>query len=553
MIIPEEIRKNVLFMKDKNGSLNIRSYKKNVSKETFNFLQEHNITITELFNLIKYDLSEFPKCPTCGSPVRNFYKNHTYCSNKCAQRSIEIKDKIKKTNLERFGVEYSSQNKEIRDKQKKTCLEKYGTEYTFQSKEIQDKVKATNLERYGTEYYTNTNEFKEKVKHTNVEKYGVENVWSSEEIKDKIKKIMVERYGAENYNQTIYSTINGRKRIYESFLSKLELKRIKFLSSYDDYISLKELKFKCLKCNTEFTSYDGNAGKIHCPNYAIEMSSMEEKDITNFIKSLTNMTIIENDRKVINPQELDIYIPERNLAIEYNGMYWHSDLFKDKNYHQNKFLKCKEHGIRLIQINEYDWLNKQHIIKSIIRNLFGCSENKIYARKCFVSEISLKQYKEFLLENHIQGPVNSKYRYGLFYNSELVSVIGFGKSRFKKGEMELHRFCSKLNYSIIGGFSKLIKHFMEQNICSEFVSYVDLNYFNGNGYFKNNFKFIELTQPNYYYWNGKDYLNRIQCQKHKLKSLLSNFDESKTEYENMINNGYIRIFDSGNLKLIYKK
>lgn len=157
------------------------------------------------------------------------------------------------------------------------------------------------------------------------------------------------------------------------------------------------------------------------------------------------------------------------------------------------------------------------------------------------------------MENHIQGAVNSKYRYGLFYNSELVSVIGFGKSRFKKDEMELHRFCSKVNYSVVGAFSKLISHFMKQNICSEFITYVDLNYFNGNSYFKNNFNFIELTTPNYHYWNGKNYLNRIQCQKYKLKSFLSSFDETKTEYENMISNGYLKVYDCGNLKLIYKK
>lgn len=97
------------------------------------------------------------------------------------------------------------------------------------------------------------------------------------------------------------------------------------------------------------------------------MSSIEEKDITNFIQSLTSESIIENDRRVINPQELDIYVPNKNLAFEYNGMYWHSDLFKDKDYHQKKFLKCKEKGIRLIQINEYDWMNKQDIVKSIIK------------------------------------------------------------------------------------------------------------------------------------------------------------------------------------------
>ena len=540
MIIPEEIRKNVLSMKDKNGSLNIRSYKKNVSKETFNFLQEYNITITELFNLIKYDFSEFPKCPTCGSPVRNFYKNHTYCSNKCAQRSIEIKDKIKKTNLERFGVEYSSQNKEIRDKQKKTCLEKYGTEYTFQSKEIQDKVKATNLERYGTEYYTNTNEFKEKVKHTNVEKYGVENVWSSEEIKDKIKKTMLERYGAENYRSSKESTIRCRTNNYQIFKDRLKLKMIELLTPLEEYIFAKNLKFKCLKCNTEFTSTKRNIHKIHCPNYAIEMSSAEEKELYYYIKSIYNNEIIQNSRKIITPYEIDIYIPEKNLAIEYNGSYWHSDLYHEILYHQKKYLLCKNKNIKLIQVTDYHWINKNAIVKSIIKSNLNIFDKIVNSNDCSIEEINQDAYSKFLVHNHIEGPIISDYRLGLLYQNELISVIGFSK---KSSFIHIDRFCNKINCNIIGSFKK----FLDYSKFDEFVLHCNLNYFNEHDY-KYNINESSIEKPNYFYWNFIDYIIDTNEIKFKIK-----YDESKTEYENMISNGYYRIYDAGNLKLIYKK
>ena len=157
------------------------------------------------------------------------------------------------------------------------------------------------------------------------------------------------------------------------------------------------------------------------------------------------------------------------------------------------------------------------------------------------------QYKQFLDVNHIQGGINSSLRLGLFYQGELVSVIGFGKSRFKKGEYELHRYCSKLYTQVIGGFSKLIKH----SGVNEFISYVDRSKFNGSGYMSIGFKILGYTEPSYVYIKNKEILRRMTCQKHKLSNILENYDETLTEEENMINNGYIKIYYCGNIKMIW--
>ena len=197
------------------------------------------------------------------------------------------------------------------------------------------------------------------------------------------------------------------------------------------------------------------------------------------------------------------------------------------------------------------WAFNQEKIKSLIKSALGIFDVRLYARKCTIKEISSAEYKEFLELYHLQGAVNSSVRYGLFYKDELVSVIGFGKSRFKKGEIELHRYCVKAGYQIVGGFSKLIKHACKEHQIKEFISYIDLAHFNGTGYKKAGFKKIEVTQPSYIYIRGDEIKSRMQCQKHKLEAFLEEYDPNLSEYENMLLNDWDRVYDCGNLKVKY--
>ncbi len=180
-----------------------------------------------------------------------------------------------------------------------------------------------------------------------------------------------------------------------------------------------------------------------------------------------------NNREILNGKELDIYIPSKNVAIEFNGLYWHSDKQKPFDYHKIKTELCNQKGIRLIHIFEDEWQNNKDIIKSIIKSSLGIYDRKIYARKCEIKELNNKEYKDFLVKNHIQGQINSSLKVGLFYKNELVQVAGFGKSRFKSNELELHRMCTLLNTQVIGGFSKLCKYLNQP-----FISYIDKSKFN---------------------------------------------------------------------------
>jgi hypothetical protein len=166
-----------------------------------------------------------------------------------------------------------------------------------------------------------------------------------------------------------------------------------------------------------------------------------------------------------------------------------------------------------------------------------------------VREINQDQYRQFLENNHLQGSVNSSLRLGLFYNDELVQVAGWGRSRFNQSEIELHRMCSALNTQVIGGFSKLIK---ASNL-NEFISYIDLSVHDGHSYLASGFHILDKTGPGYFYYKDGVRYSRQAFQKSLLPSKLEKFSPDLSEYENMLNNRYLRIYDSGNLKVIYRK
>jgi len=253
---------------------------------------------------------------------------------------------------------------------------------------------------------------------------------------------------------------------------------------------------------------------------------------------------------------LDIFIPSLNLAIEFNGTFWHSEISGNKNkvYHLNKTKSCIFKGIKLIHIFQFEWDTKKEIIKSILKNIIKKTPNKIYARECEVRDITLQCSIDFLEKNHLQGKDKSSIKLGLYHKNELVSVMTFCKSRFdKKCEYEMSRYCNNLNTSIIGGGNKLFSHFINSYRPNSMVSYSDRRYFNGNIYRQLGFTFVDNTSPSYFYLKEyKIVFNRINFQKHKLKKVLSNFDDKLSEWENMKINGFDRIWDCGHSKWVIK-
>lgn len=290
----------------------------------------------------------------------------------------------------------------------------------------------------------------------------------------------------------------------------------------------------------------------NCNEYErkIKKVSNEEKSLFEYIESIYDGELIQSNRSILKGKELDIYIPQKNLAIEYNGLYSHyyrpyekkECLIKGKMYHLNKTLECQEHNIQLLHFFSDEWIFKKDIMKSIISSKLNLNK-KIYARKCKIVSVSTYDKNHFLNENHIQGEDKSIIKIGLEYDNELVCIMTFCKSRFNKNyEWELSRFSNKIGINVIGGFSKLLKYFRKNNNGS-IISYADRRYSNGNVYIKNGFELLHINSPSYYYVD-KSFLKRHNRMKFQKKLI----DASDcTEYEKARELGYNKIFDCGTI------
>lgn len=327
----------------------------------------------------------------------------------------------------------------------------------------------------------------------------------------------------------------------------------------DNYLEndIKWGTLKCHNCGGEFKRRLDNGRYYNISCYHCEKEngvSGVEKNLREEIANFYKGEIIFNDRKILNGKELDIYIPEKKLAIELNGILWHSfgsswpnNLNREKeekDKHYKKYKQCEKLGIQLLQFTDIDYFNKKEIILNIIKAKLGISDVRIYARKCEIKELSKTQKSNFCNANHLQGDGHSQIEYGLFYNNELVSIMTFGKRKITKGKpkMEIIRYCNKLNYNIIGGASKLLKHFIKNNQCSTLITYADNSISNGNVYKQLGFTLTKETKWNYWYFsynNHNKLLHRSNFMRHKLNTKL-------TEKEEMYNRGYRRYYDAGN-------
>ena len=515
------------------------------------------------FRIKIFFMNQKPTCIVCNKPVV-FADNKLsdYCSLKEC-RKIGSKERSKKTMIENYGVEYSTQSNICQDKRKQTCIEKYGTDHPAKSEITKTKNKNTNLEKYGVDHYSKTNEFKDKFKNTNLEKYGVENIFQNEDIKRKIKNTNLEKYGVEN----IFQNEDIKRKIKNTFTEKHGVQNYNYLhlntTNINKLFNKDWLKFQ--NHNLEKSSYQIAENLGVYPSTILNKFKKfdidyNKKNVTyseNIIIELLNeynINYIYRDRTILKPNELDFVIPEHNLAIEINGIYWHGfKKGKNSNYHLNKTKECNKNGFQLLHFYDHEVKNKTDLIKSMILNKCKKSHKKIGARTTEFMKINNEEAKQFMNENHLQGGLNSKYNYCLFHkNYGIVAVITLGKSRFNKNkyDYEIYRFANKKYFNVIGSFSKLLNNCFENG---KIVSYANRRWSNGNLYEQNNFQFVNETKPNYYYFKNEHIYSREKFQKHKLPNILENFDPNLSEKQNMLNNNWDIIWDCGNLVYYYEK
>jgi len=288
-----------------------------------------------------------------------------------------------------------------------------------------------------------------------------------------------------------------------------------------------------------------------CPKCGFNLSKAES-EISDLIPNAIN-----NDRALINPKEIDILSHEYKFGIEYDGLLWHSygktfpnnfnEIQPYAHLEKTKLVEAKSY--QLFHIFENEWLDpiKQEIWKSMINSKMNKSI-KVFARKCKVKLIDNTIYKDFMNNNHMQGYASASVKLGLIYDDELIAVMSFVKARYNNDfEFELLRFCNKLNYTTVGGASKLLKYFERNYNPKSIVSYANRRWSQGGLYEKIGFSKLHESTVNYYYINDLELHSRIKFQKHKLREILKSYDDDLSERENMINNEYRIIYDCGNL------
>lgn len=378
----------------------------------------------------------------------------------------------------------------------KEVKEKIGKKVKSSAKEANIKRKETKLSLYGDSNYNNI----EKNKQTKLKHFGDINYNN----RDKYKKTMIDKFGVDNGFKLIDTKENIEQNIlnnknYSNFFKELFLDRDKSIEFLKDknytYFDLMNI------FNAPYYTVQVWATRLDLKkfiNFKFEGKSHYEDEIVSFINSL-GFNTITHDRKILKGQELDIYIPEKRVAIEFNGTYWHEESKVGKLYHFNKSYQCEQNNIRLIHIYEYQWQDaiKKEILRSIIRNSLGVNTNIIYARKCEIKELSKKDVEEFSNLNSLHQHRNASIYIGLFYNNELVELVSFGKAFFSQNnniQYECIRSITKINTTVIGGMSKLFNYFIKKYNPINILYYVDYNTHNGNSMNKLNFKFISYSK-----------------------------------------------------------
>ena len=446
----------------------------------------------------------------------------------------------------RNGGKFFVQTDEFKEKSRASQEASYGTWYSA-SPEGRAKYREIMMGRFGVPEYFQSEEFKDKSRSTLQATRGVDNISQTDEWHDKVIATNIVRYGAPHHTQS------------QEYKNPAILKYDAMMEPYGckiDYMHDKQrIEFTCNKCGCscieqyqliEWRTLHGITPCTSC--YPKNSSvSVEELDLKKFVESL-GVEVTHYDRNFLGTYGADIVVESHKVVIEYDGIYWHSELYKDSKYHLEKKLLAQDKGYTLIHVFSDEWIYKRDIVQSRLRYLFGGRGlNKVYARECRVEPVGITEYRDFLEKNHIQGHVNSRWAYGLYQGKRLLSLMTFGMSRFEKNTVELLRFCSDRDYSVPGAAGKLFSHFVaEHPTITGMTSYADARWSTGDAFYtKLGFVLDSMSSPGYFIVDGDIRRNRMGFTRSRIAGPE---DEGKTEHEITLERGLFRIYDCGQYK-----
>ena len=499
-------------------------------------------------NMNKYNRPNFFSGEDGNRAAREAYQaKHGYDHN---MHDPEVLEKRKADEFAKHDGKYFVQTDEFKQKSKETQEAEYGTWYS--ASEIgKAKLREQTLAEHGVEYFFQSEQFKKSNEATLMAKYNVKNYSQTPMWREQVQFTSLTKWNAEHYTKSQLYKIDAIKK-YDGVLANFGCKITKMYTK-------NEIEFHCDKCNSvcieqyQFIVWRASHNITPCTHCMPKNPpvSTEELAVKSYIENLGHV-VSHYDRDFLGTYGADIVVEDCKTIVEYDGIYWHSELFHDSKYHLRKKMLAEEKGYRLVHIFSDEWTYKNDIVKSRLRYMFGmASVEKVYARDCTVRLVESAVSAEFLDSNHIQGNVNAPYRYGLYSGDKLVALMTFGSSRFEQGVTELLRFCSDRDINVVGGAGKLFSHFVKDHPeIKHIVSYADARWSTGHAFYeKLGFDFTAMSEPGYFIVDGDIRKSRMQFQRHKIAGP---DDEGKTEHEITLERGLFRIYDCGQYRYDWK-
>lgn len=463
-------------------------------------------------------------------------------------------NKRRKTNKERYGTEEVGSSKVVRDKIKETNLERYGYESPMSNKDIRDKAKKTMMERYDTDCSLSSSEIRQKINKTNLEKYGTIFPMRVAELQKKRRNTIIGKYDAYGANANPEVLEKFKKTYWKNYYTK-KLMNNKFVKPMFDLkdqndTNNQSLTWLCKICGSIFQDNLDNGNLPQCIN------CFPKKEFTSNGKNdLFENILIENKRQSIHgliDSEIDIFLPDFRIGINYNEMYWHSEQEgKGKYYHLDNTMMAENKEIFLIQIFEFEWITKKMQVLSYIKKEIGEYGNIIDVSEITIKTIDDVTLNNFLITNSLE-PKDSKIRRrkGVFKNNELVAVMS---TMVTKNKIEITRFSEKMGVTFNKNIFKILLNSFNFDKGLPIYYYVNRRYhrYADKNIIQLGFNFEGSTEPSLGYTKkSNEYITASKVTKSNIETYVLNYDENLTINENMVLNGYYTIWDCG--KFVYK-
>jgi hypothetical protein len=460
-----------------------------------------------------------------------------------SEQRRQILEKAWRTYKNRTGFDHPSKNPEIKMKKKATLLARYGTANLMTLPEIKEKIQATNRKKYGVRWFTESSLFKEKVQATIKNRYGVSWVGQIETVREKMNYTRQKMNYTQDQWQKITSKIFWEQEYLKGEKSILQIAKElglndtlcgRFLHKYAPNIQIRE-------------QYVHSSTELQLKDWVQEQLPGHE-----VIHKTLNALAKDLGVSIVSRHTLDIYIPHLRLAIEFNGLYWHSNVFHDASYHLGKTKAAEKLGVRLIHIWSDDWEFRQDLVKTKLKYIMGLSDKlrRIHPRECSISVPTKEQKRSFYNANHIKGDGAGSVNYALFHGGIPVAMISLKQvDRSDPSKWDLNRFAVDINYHVPGAFSKLLAHFKRNHAWSSIITYADKCWATGETYLKSGFKWTHDSPPAFHVIK-KGFMTRSSRRNYthdRLRKMFpETYDPAKSQLENIFEAGLSVVYDCGN-------